>query len=99
MTESMSCTDMYMFLMRDERKKQARSNKAKQHSTLFSRQSALPLSYQGSSAGWAQISHLIVHVHVHVHIGVLCCFALFACLALLASFFLSSASLISMHVY
>ena len=33
------------------------------HSTLYtlhSRQSALPLSYQGSSAGWAQISHLIV---------------------------------------
>ena len=35
------------------------------HSTLYtlhSRQSALPLSYQGSSAGWAQISHLIVHL-------------------------------------
>ena len=31
------------------------------HDTLYSRQSALPLSYQGSSAGWAQISHLIVH--------------------------------------
>ena len=30
--------------------------------TLHSRQSALPLSYQGSSAGWAQISHLIVHL-------------------------------------
>ena len=29
--------------------------------TLHSRQSALPLSYQGSSAGWAQISHLIVY--------------------------------------
>ena len=29
--------------------------------TLHSRQSALPLSYQGSSAGWAQISHLIIH--------------------------------------
>ena len=27
-----------------------------------SRQSAIPLSYQGSSAGWAQISHLIVHL-------------------------------------
>ena len=26
------------------------------------RQSVLPLSYQGSSAGWAQISHLIVHL-------------------------------------
>ena len=32
------------------------------HDTLHSRQSALPLSYQGSSAGWAQISHLIVHL-------------------------------------
>ena len=38
------------------------------HSTIYtldrahSRQSALPLSYQGSSAGWAQISHLIVHL-------------------------------------
>ena len=30
--------------------------------TLFSRQSALPPSYQGSPAGWAQISHLIVHL-------------------------------------
>ena len=32
--------------------------------TLYthSRQSALPLSYQGSSAGWAQISHLTVHL-------------------------------------
>ena len=32
--------------------------------TLHSRQSTLtlPLSYQGSSAGWAQISHLIVHL-------------------------------------
>ena len=54
------------------------NNKAKQHSTpklpvpvlarvgthdtLHSRQSALPLSYQGSSAGWTQISHLIVHL-------------------------------------
>ena len=33
------------------------------HNTLHSRQSALPLSYQGSSAGWAQISHLIVHYY------------------------------------
>ena len=30
--------------------------------TLDSRQSALPLSYHGSSAGWAQISHFIVHL-------------------------------------
>ena len=36
------------------------------------------------------------HVHVHVHgsfftaLGVLCCFALFVCLTLLASFFLPS---------
>ena len=29
-------------------------------------------------------------VHVHVHICVLCCFALFVCLTLLASFFLPS---------
>ena len=28
----------------------------------YSRQSALSLSYQGGSAGWAQISHLIVHL-------------------------------------
>ena len=30
--------------------------------TLHSRQSALPWSYQDCSAGWAQISHLIVHL-------------------------------------
>ena len=69
---------------KEERKKQARSNKqtkAKQHSTpkavTFPRKNELPqvglepttlytldralyqLSYRGSSAGWAQISHLI----------------------------------------
>ena len=48
-----------------------------------------------------------VHVHVytcmynmyilHVHIHVLCCFALFVCLTLLASFFLPSHLL--KHVY
>ena len=32
------------------------------HDTPYSRQSALPLSYQGSSAGWAQISHLIINL-------------------------------------
>ena len=32
--------------------------------TLHSRQSTLPLSYQGSSAGWAQISHLM-YMHLH----------------------------------
>ena len=63
--------------------KQARSNKAKQHSTpkavtfprknepqvglepttLYTPDRALyQLSYRGSSAGWAQISHLIVHL-------------------------------------
>ena len=39
-----------------------------QHSALWtehSRQSALPLSYRGSSAGWAQILHLM-YIHVHV---------------------------------
>ena len=66
---------------KEERKKQARSNKqtrqsntayprqslfraasgrTRTHDTLCSRQSALPLSYQGSSAGWAQISHVYV---------------------------------------
>ena len=74
-------------LMRDkkeERKKQARSNKqTRQSNTAHPRQSQkneLPrvglkpktlynldralyqLSYRGSSAGWAQISHLIVHL-------------------------------------
>ena len=38
--------------------------------------------------------YLDVYVHVHVHtvtaLGVLCCFALFVCLTLLASFFLPS---------
>ena len=29
-------------------------------------------------------------IHIHVHVGVLCCFALFVCLILLASFFLPS---------
>ena len=70
-------------LMRDERRKGKKANKAKQHSTpkavtfpkknelprvglepttLYTLDRApLPLSYQGSSAGWAQISHLIVH--------------------------------------
>ena len=33
--------------------------------TLDSRQSTLPLSYQDNSAGWTQISHLIVHVRIH----------------------------------
>ena len=73
---------------KEERKKQARSNKqtnkAKQHSTpkavTFPRKNELPrvglkpmtlytrdralyqLSYRGSSAGWAQISHLIAHL-------------------------------------
>ena len=73
---------------KEERKKQARSNKqtnkAKQHSTpkavTFPRKNELPrvglepttlytldralyqLSYRGSPAGWAQISHLIVHL-------------------------------------
>ena len=79
-----------MFLMRDEkeeRKKQARSNKqtrlsntAHSRQSLFLRKNELPqvglepttlytpdralyqLSYRGSSAGWAQISHLIVHL-------------------------------------
>ena len=61
---------------KEERSKQGQTNnKAKQHSTpkvvtwvtrthntsTHSRQSALPLSYQGSSAGWAQITHLIVY--------------------------------------
>ena len=32
------------------------------HDTLHSRQSALPLSYQGSTGGLAQISHLIIHL-------------------------------------
>ena len=31
-----------------------------------------------------------VYIHVHVELGVLCCFALFVCLPLLASFFLPS---------
>ena len=44
--------------------KWAASGGTRTHDTLYSRQSALPLSYQGSSAGWAQISHLIVHVHM-----------------------------------
>ena len=35
---------------------------------------------------------------VHVHVGVLCCFALFVCLTLLASFFLPS-HLSLKHVY
>ena len=71
--------------MRDERKKQARSNKQTRQSNTahprqspFLRKNELPyvglepttlytldralyqLSYRGSSAGWAQISHLIV---------------------------------------
>ena len=32
------------------------------HDTLHSRQSAVPLSYQGSTGGWAQISHLTIHL-------------------------------------
>ena len=69
---------------KEERKKQARSNKEKQHSTpkavTFPRKNELhqvglepttlhtldralyPLNYRGSSAGWAKISHLIVHL-------------------------------------
>ena len=49
-----------------------------------------------SSGGVSIPSHLgslqcmLLHVHVHVHVGVLCCFALFVCLTLLASFFLPS---------
>ena len=40
-------------------------------------------------------SHLMnkaqtIKIYVHVHLGVLCCFALFVCLILLASFFLPS---------
>ena len=85
--------------MRDERKKQGQTNKAKQHSTpeavTFPRKNELPqvglepttlytldgalyqLSYRGSSAGWAQISHLIVHlmnrltINVHVHVDLI----------------------------
>ena len=65
---------IYILLVRDEkegRKQQARSNKqqskatqhtrgsrTRTHDTLHSRQSALPLGYQGSSTGWAQIAHL-----------------------------------------
>ena len=30
--------------------------------TLYTLDRALPLSYQGSSADWAQFSHLIVHL-------------------------------------
>ena len=68
-----TCTLFY----KEKRKKHARSNKQTRQSntapqnklprvglepmTLYSRQRALPLSYQGSSAGWAQISHFIVH--------------------------------------
>ena len=83
-------TSLLMFLMTDEkeeRKKQARSNKQTRQSntahprqSLFPRKNELPqvglepttlytldralyqLSYRGSSAGWAQISHLIVHL-------------------------------------
>ena len=44
---------------------------------------------RGSSAGWAQ----------HVHVSVLCCFALFVCLTLLASFFLPSHLSFKKHVY
>ena len=74
---------------KEERKKQARSNKQTRqsntahprqslflekisclgwdsnprHSTLYTLDRALyQLSYRGSSAGWAQISHLIVHL-------------------------------------
>ena len=39
----------------------AASGGTRTHDTLFSRQSALPAEL-GSSAGWAQISHLIVHL-------------------------------------
>ena len=72
---------------KEERKKQARSNKQTRQSntahprqSLFLEKNELPrvglepttlhtldralyqLSYRGSSAGWAQISHLIVHL-------------------------------------
>ena len=39
-------------------------------------------------------------MHIHVHVGVLCCFALFVCLTLLASFFLPShLSFKNMYMY
>ena len=39
-------------------------------------------------------------VNAHVHVGVLCCFALFVCLTLLASFFLPShLSFKNMYMY
>ena len=59
--------------------------------TLYTPDRALyQLSYRGSSAGWAQISHLIVHLMNMLTINSVCYFALFVCLTLLASFFLPS---------
>ena len=50
--------------------------------------------------------YIIIYMHVHVHImylymlGVLCCFALFVCLILLASLFLPShLSFKNMYMY
>ena len=37
-----------------------------------------------------QILTTCTHIHVDMYMGVLCCFALFVCLTLLASFFLPS---------
>ena len=109
---------------KEERKKQARSNKqtqhkAKQHSTpkavTFPRKNELPqvglepttlytldralYQLQLSWLGPNLTSHSTPDVHVHV-LGVLCCFALFVCLTLLASFFLPShLSFKNMYMY
>ena len=66
---------VYVFLMRDE--KEERKKKAR--SNKQTRQS--------------NTAHPSIHVHVHgkvTALGVLCCFALFVCLTLLASFFVPS---------
>ena len=44
--------------------KRAASGGTRTHDTLYSRQSALPLSYQGSTGGGAQITCVMMAVYV-----------------------------------
>ena len=57
--------------------------------TLYTLDRALyQLSYRGSSAGWTQISHLIVHLmYIHVHVPVQYCTRISWCCAWSRSWF------------
>ena len=93
----------------EERSKQGQTNnKAKQHITpkavTFPKKNELPrvglepttlYTLDRALAAWAQISCTYMYM-----LGVLCCFALFVCLTLLASFFLPShLSFKNMYMY